>query len=83
MKNLKMTTLFAALFLSTGTFVGCQDNKTNSETAEENLLEAQEDLNDVKTRIKVLLNYVKLVSRESGGIVEELTQKQIENLIKK
>ncbi|WP_396176540.1 hypothetical protein [Flavobacterium sp.] len=52
MKNLKMTTLFAALFLSTGTFVGCQDNKTNSETAEENLLEAQEDLNDVKVELQ-------------------------------
>jgi hypothetical protein len=48
MKNLKMTTLFAALFLSISTFVGCQDNKTNTETAEENLLEAQEDLNEVK-----------------------------------
>lgn len=48
MKNLKMTTLLAALFLSISTFVGCQDNKTNTETAEENLLEAQEDLNEVK-----------------------------------
>ena len=48
MKNLKMTSLLAALLLSANTFVSCQDNKTNAETAEENLLEAQKDLNTVK-----------------------------------
>lgn len=48
MKNLKMITLLAALFVSASILVGCQDNKTNTETAEENLLEAQEDLNEVK-----------------------------------
>lgn len=45
MKNLKRNTLLAALFLSATLFISCQEKKS----AEENLVEAQEDLNDVKT----------------------------------
>jgi len=48
MKNLKMNSLAVALLVSTMTFMGCQDNKTSTEVAEDNLLEAQEDLNEVK-----------------------------------
>ena len=48
MKNLKTKTLLAAMFVSAGILMGCQDNKTNTEAAEDNLLEAQEDLNEVK-----------------------------------
>lgn len=48
MKNLKTKTIIATLFVSGSILLGCQDNKTNTEKAEDNLLEAQEDLNDVK-----------------------------------
>jgi predicted nucleic acid-binding Zn-ribbon protein len=48
MKNVKRNTLLAALFLSATLFISCQE-KTNAESAEENLVEAQQDLNDVKT----------------------------------
>lgn len=48
MKILKTNSLAVALLVSTMTFMGCQDNKTSTEVAEDNLVEAQEDLNDVK-----------------------------------
>lgn len=48
MKNLKMKTLVAATFISATLFMSCQDNKSNTDAAEDNLLEAQEDLNEVR-----------------------------------
>ena len=43
-----MKSLVVATFIIASIFMSCQDNKTNTETAEDNLLEAQEDLNDVR-----------------------------------
>ena len=48
MKNLKRNSLLAAVLLSATLFISCQD-KTNAENADENLVEAQQDLQDVKT----------------------------------
>lgn len=48
MKNIKINAFLVAIVVITSLLIGCQDTKTNTEIAEDNLIEAQQDLNNLK-----------------------------------
>jgi hypothetical protein len=48
MKNIKINTFLIAFIVTTSFLIGCQDTKTKAEIAEENLIEAQLNLSNLK-----------------------------------